>query len=160
MRKLFNSDGDLNVKALLFLLSAVLKHGHFQACAKHQICSSHSFKCSSDNLSHLVLFPLFVPLFACTHCHIPLCCLATFSHRQFPLQSSHSLPRRWLLAPKNGSAPLLGCPVEINLSGAPSFLSLVLLCGPASSIYMLNLTYTQRRTVNTLSKVEAQLHVL
>lgn len=55
-------------------------------------------------------------------------------------------PRRWLLAPKNGSAPLLGHPVEINLSGAPSFLSLVLLSGPASSIYMLKLTYTQRRT--------------
>lgn len=35
-------------------------------------------------------------------------------------------PRRWLLSPKNGSAPLLGRPVEINLSGAPSFLSLVL----------------------------------
>lgn len=34
---------------------------------------------------------------------------------------------------------LLGHPVEINLSGAPSFLSLVLLSAPASSIYMLKL---------------------
>lgn len=53
-------------------------------------------------------------------------------------------PRRWLLAPKNGSAPLLGRPVEINLSGAPSFLNLVPLFGPARSIYMLKHTYTQR----------------
>lgn len=46
-------------------------------------------------------------------------------------------PRRWLLSPKNGCAPLLGRPAEINLSGAPSFLSLFLLSGPASCIYMI-----------------------
>lgn len=34
---------------------------------------------------------------------------------------------------------LLGHPVEINLSEAPSFLSVVLLSAPASSIYMLKL---------------------
>lgn len=152
-----------------------------------------------QNLYLLVVCPLgpTQTILACPHCHIPLCCLATFSHRyscsavfsqpawwtrpgqchaggekerqkngqeskrrhttkktwpatfDWALEKDSSeswgprwllpwySPRRWLLAPKNGCAALLGHPVEINLSGAPSFLSLVLFSGPASSIHML-----------------------
>lgn len=130
--------------------------------------------------------PFLSQILSCPHCHIPLCCLATFSHRHWPStifsqppraeaapmsrterkgegeewererekvrdpkttktwpatfdrmlekDSSESRgprwplpwrsPRRWLLAPKNGTAPLVGRPVEINLSGTPSFLRL------------------------------------
>lgn len=151
---------------------------------------------SSDRNEALNNYKSYIPFLSQTilarpQHHIPLCCLATFSHRHWPSavfsqpspreqgqdhvtqgekrrgsvgkrrhitkktwpatfdralekDSSESRgpcwllpwcsPRRWLLALKNGSAPLLGHPVEINLSGAPSFLGLVLLSGPASSV--------------------------
>lgn len=60
-------------------------------------------------------------------------------------------PRRWLLAPKNGSAHLQGRPVEIHVSGAPSFLSLVLLSRSDSSIYAIKLTEEFK---SALSKVQ------
>lgn len=44
---------------------------------------------------------------------------------------------------------LLGHPVEINLSGAPSFLSLVLLSAPASSIYMLERRNTEKHKLSS-----------